>query len=149
MKTQIAPTKKMVTAFLLVRLAFVIGIVMFTFSVGKSQSITTTNQPVTVEKMGAHAPDINDPNLAAKKQEWMKSNPDEYKAYLTKIYGEGWDAKVSQNNGQTNTTVTRKMSEHAPDVDDPDYISKFAEFMKNYPEEYKAGMNMNSGSKNK
>ncbi len=83
----------------------------------------TTNSGVSTQKDAEHAPDPNDPNLSAKKLEWIKNYPQEYyKVPETK------NAAVSSE---------LKRGDHAPDPNDPNISVKKAEWIKNYPQEYK------------
>lgn len=79
----------------------------------------------------------NDPDYEAKKEEWINNYPDEYNDYLKKSSANnGWD--VNSGIVQTNTSIPQKIAEHAPDPGEPNYEAKKIEWVKNYPEEYKA-----------
>jgi len=91
------------------------------------------------QKIAEHAPEMGDPNYEAKKQEWMKNYPEEYKECMSKASSNnGQNIKTSQKTNQPSANVQQKVAEHAPDINDPDYDAKKLEWMKNYPEEYNA-----------
>jgi hypothetical protein len=58
-------------------------------SADKTRTITTSstmkNPAMMSAKMGEHAPDIKDPDYAAKKEEWIKNYPEEYKKALNPV----------------------------------------------------------------
>jgi len=117
----------------------------------KNQNVSTKNelilrraQPVMAqEKMGEHAPDINDKDFQIKKAEWVKNYPEEYEAFLNKSVKSG--SKQAQTSQAANPH--KKIAEHAPFLDDPDYIAKKTEWINNYPQEYEQVMRQSQGSK--
>ena len=107
----------------------------------KTSDYPAYNQPPANihQKIAEHAPEMGDPNYEAKKQEWMKNYPEEYKECMSKASSNnGQNIKTSQKTNQPSANVQQKVAEHAPDINDPDYDAKKLEWMKNYPEEYNA-----------
>ncbi|HNX89797.1 MAG TPA: hypothetical protein PKH58_12005, partial [Paludibacteraceae bacterium] len=120
---------------------------LFVISVGLGQAQTdiqnekpspqTSDQNIngTTLKITGHSPSINDPDYEAKKQEWIKNYPEEYKQLLE-------SNKAAQGNviekPQPRITYPEKVATHAPELDDPRYDEKKQEWVKNYPEEYKS-----------
>ena len=162
-----------------VRISLLTGIILFTASAAEAQ--TTTARPVSgqagksgvvnvqpagtakpvlapaatiypagaPEKMGTHAPDPNDPDFAAKKEEWMKNYPDEYKASLSKNSAQspGTGKEIIPGTVQPASAAPQKVAEHAPDINDPDYQAKKIQWIKNYPQEYQQLINPASEKK--
>jgi hypothetical protein len=52
-------------------------------------------------------------------------------------------------NVQGNTSTTKRLGEHGPYLNDPDYDAKKAEWMKNYPQEYDALIKANTETEKK
>jgi len=178
MKTFFLIFKKSETTLCAMRFALIVGILVFTVSMGKSQtsnsipdskktrntdtnkvesvsndnnnttSTTKNNSACTSNKIGQHAPEMSDPNYEAKKIEWIKNYPEEYNASLEKSSV----PNGSVNNGTTsevkhpNSDYPQKLAEHAPDINDPDYEAKKAEWINNYPQEYEQLTNSTSGT---
>ncbi len=117
---------------------------------GSSEAFTgiqlTAGSPVRTQKLGDHAPDMNDPDYINKKEEWIKNYPEEYYNCLKTGTNSGQGTKVNTYPASNNTVVTTKpkAAEHAPDVSDPNYGTKKAEWIKNYPGEYNAMLEQNS-----
>lgn len=155
------------------RFALVIGILVFTVSIGKSQvdkTYVTKNPAKTIaaenikpvsqtpakniktdvvsEKMGEHAPDINDSDYRNKLEQWIQNYPEEFEAYLLK--SEKSNAGIKSCNYPElkipTTHIQQKVAEHAPLMGDPNYEAKKNEWMKNYPEEYNELMQNSSVS---
>jgi hypothetical protein len=91
-----------------------------------------------LQKKWAHAPDPNDPDYTAKKDEWKYNYPEEYNAYLKETPNPNLKQNVGLNPGlnQPSSTNAQKVAGHAPDINDPAYNVKKAAWIKNYPEEY-------------
>ncbi len=49
------------------------------------QGESRTGNTAVPQKIAEHAPDINDPDYAAKKEEWIKNYPDEYQQLLNPL----------------------------------------------------------------
>jgi len=114
-------------------------------SPGDNTSLNTKTVPVTEqatsnvpEKKWAHAPNPDDPDYQAKKDEWKYNYPEEYNAYLKKTPNPNLNQNVGLNPrlNQPSTNYPQKVAEHAPDINDPAYEVKKAVWIKNYPEEY-------------
>jgi hypothetical protein len=97
---------------------------------------------VTQEKMGEHAPSINDPDYEAKKAEWVKNYPDEYRIYLEKQIK--LNTSSNGNPALMNNKPSIKVAEHAPALNDSDYEAKKAEWINKYPDEYNAVINQSA-----
>lgn len=102
---------------------------------GPALTPKTTDTP---QKKWAHAPDPDDPDYQAKKDEWKYNYPEEYNAYLKETPDPNLNQNIGLNSGlnQPSTYYPQKVAEHAPDVNDPAYEVKKAAWIKNYPEEY-------------
>ncbi|HNX89695.1 MAG TPA: hypothetical protein PKH58_11470, partial [Paludibacteraceae bacterium] len=106
-------------------------------AINKNQNPETTkfNVGYSPMKVAAHAPAVNDPAYEAKKEEWMVKYPEEYNAFQQISNGiQG----INPESTQGVTVLKQRVAEHAPDPDDPIYDVKKAQWIKNYPEEYKA-----------
>jgi hypothetical protein len=174
MKTSNLHLKKSATTLFALRFALAIGFLVFTVSIGKSQddktyvtknpnktsaavNIKPVSQPpaqlikpnVIKEKMGEHAPDINDSDYRNKLEQWMQNYPEEFEAYLLKSEkpNAGMKSCTYPEFKESKTNTPQKVAEHAPDLSDPDYDAKKQEWMKNYPDEYNACMMRSSESK--
>jgi len=168
--------KKTTKKFFANRFSMVIVILALTLSMGKSQNLPGNSdyrpvikpsdiekvQPLTIQqnaekntvvvskKSGAHAPDANAPDYEAKKAEWIKNYPDEYKAFS------GIQENIPSDNKEIVKTSTAihpaskphtKIAEHAPYLDDPNYEAKKTDWIKQYPDEFEAVLQKSSGSK--
>lgn len=159
MKTPLVSLKKMTIALFALRFVLLTVILVFTVSIGQSQTnVSPANNKSSNNKVvenplkkWAHAPDPNAPDFEEKKQEWKRNYPEEYGAYLKEFR----NPNLNQNVVKPNTTVQsgsncsgnkyqnpgskypNKVAEHAPDLDDPEYEIKKAEWIKKYPEEYR------------
>ena len=168
MKTFAIRLKKSEPALCAIRFALIVGILVFTVTIGKSQTsnsipdaekaqsgsngknihtvVLNSNTTGTINKMGPHAPEFNDPDYEAKKIEWIKNYPEEYNAVLKKTA----TPIVVINKGTTaegkhpNSDYQQKIAEHAPSTNDPDYEAKKAEWINTYPQEYEQITNSNS-----
>ncbi|HQI69861.1 MAG TPA: hypothetical protein PLT47_03875 [Bacteroidales bacterium] len=196
MKKPYPKLKKSVTTFVGMRVTWVIAILFFAISVVNSQNSTNVpdsekaksnsgavqsqkesnpvipaaslqNMGVTKNKLGAHAPDVDDPDFVAKKAEWIKNYPEEYNALLNtsktgtsantsapnsdqvakQAAGNGINASKSSTDTQPASASNIKANEytpgykiapHAPEFNDPDYKARKEAWMANYPEEYNA-----------
>jgi hypothetical protein len=158
MKTSYPNLKKPATTFFAMRFALVIAVLVLTVSIVNSQTsssktdrnktvsgtqnqntISSQNKTVVAPgKFGEHAPDINDPNFEAKKAEWIKNYPEEYKACQKSPSNTntGSNAGTTTEIKRSNSDHPQKVAEHAPDLNDPDYDAKKAEWIQNYPQEY-------------
>ncbi len=120
------------------------------------------NKGVSKNKLGAHAPDVNDPDFATKKAEWIKNYPDEYNALLNQanagnngksavpnsdqVAKQASGTIINSNKADASSNATKpneyapgyKIAPHAPEFNDPDYQAKKEAWMANYPEEYNA-----------
>jgi len=105
-----------------------------------SKAATKNNNAVNPQKVAEHAPNFNDPDYAAKKEEWIKNYPDEYNAtqQISPNNNPGMDKGTTTVKITPATNVPQKAAEHAPNFNDPDYAAKKIEWVKNYPDEYKA-----------
>ncbi|MBP8041658.1 MAG: hypothetical protein KAZ36_07100 [Bacteroidales bacterium] len=99
-----------------------------------SSSATKPNEYAPGYKIAPHAPEFNDPDYEAKKEAWMTNYPEEYNALQQ---SGNTQTKVINTNSNV-TPVNTKVAEHAPELGDPDYAAKKAEWIKNYPEEYES-----------
>jgi len=99
----------------------------------QTHQTTAPNIEGTSLKTAGNAPSVNEPDYEAKKQEWIKNHPEEYKKLL-----ESNNTTTGNEKPQTRITYPEKVAPHAPALDDPKYTEKKEEWMKTYPEEYKS-----------
>jgi len=162
MKTPTLSGRKSALSLFAFRFAFVIGLLVFTTLIGKSQTdrtiatkdpslvkpvennqtvvhppIQNPNDDVIYKNMGAHAPDVNDSDFRTKSGEWMKNYPEEFEAWMLRTV-ETYPGTSSENYPEfaQPKPAIQKVAEHAPFIGDSDYEAKKLEWMKNYPEEY-------------
>jgi len=168
MKTSPIKLKKSEPALYAIRFALMVGILVFTVTLVKSQTfnsitdaekaqsgsngniinavVSNSNSAGVLNKLGPHAPEFNEPNYEAKKIEWIKNYPEEYNAVLKKtttpvvIINKGTTAEGKHPNAD----YQQKIGEHAPNINDPDYEAKKAEWINNYPQEYEQITNSTS-----
>ena len=183
MKKPYPNLKKAVKKFVGMRVASLIAILIFAISVVNAQNSTNIpdsekakansgaiqsqkatpppvpaaslqNMGVSKDKLGAHAPDVNDPDFAAKKAEWIKNYPEEYNALLNPANnGKSAAPNSDQVTKPASGTITNakktdasssatkpneyapgyKIAPHAPEFNDPDYEAKKEAWMTNYP----------------
>ncbi|HNW90179.1 MAG TPA: hypothetical protein PKN48_10990 [Bacteroidales bacterium] len=166
MKTPTLSLRKSALSLFAFRFALVIGFLVFTTFIGKSQTdrtiatkdpslvkpvennqtvvhppVQNPNDDVIYKNIGAHAPDINDPDFRTKSEEWMKNYPEEFDAWMLRTV-KAYPGTSSENYPEfaQPKPAIQKVAEHAPAMNDPDYQAKKLEWMKNYPEEYDALM---------
>lgn len=162
MKTPTLSVRKSALSLFAFRFALVIGFLVFTTFIGKSQTdktfatkdpslvkpvennqtvvhtpVENPNDDVIYKNMGAHAPDVKDPDFRAKSEEWMKNYPEEFDAWMLRTV-EAYPGTSSENYPEfaQPKPAIQKVAEHAPEIGDPDYQAKKLEWIKNYPEEY-------------
>lgn len=150
MKTPTLSLRKLALSLLAFRFALVIGLLVFTVSIGKSQTdrtiatkdpslvkpaennqtvvhtpVQNPNDDAIYKNMGTHAPDINDPDFRTKSEEWMKNYPEEFDAWMLRTV-KAYPGVGSENYpaiAQPGPAV-QKVAEHAPEMGDADFQAR-------------------------
>jgi len=110
---------------------------------GSNKNIANGNTENTFQKrIGEHGPYINDKDLDTKIQEWKFAYPEEYMEYRKNnpdpnVYKGSVIIPAAYESSTNAAKCNNKVAENAPNLDDPEYEIKKAEWIKKYPEEYR------------
>ena len=147
MKTSNLCLKKSATTLFAMRFTLVIGILIFTISLGKSQNSTSIPDSEKA-KSGNIQPANSTQTLNTITPNNTVSTSKKISDQSTNISDSDFNAKKTNvNTGtipeikQPESNAPQKLAEHAPYMNDPDYAAKKEEWIKNYPEEYNAALN--------